>query len=281
MVIMILSSSRCTDLLKPQTVHTPTASVPVSTSTVTLSQSEENTLQPSPVPTIQPMEIVQEMLKQVNEERILRDIRQLTGEEPICVDKKCYTIKNRYTGSEGLRWAKAYLYKELASLGYSVEYQDWSHSGYVDQNLIARKIGVLHPNEEIYFVAHIDGEKKFWANRFPAADDNASGIVDLLEVARILNNYSFDRTLVFFFSTGEEEGTLGVKSYLQGISQEDLSAVKHVINVDMVGYDDDRDGVMELWHGDDPPSFALTQTMNEIILVYQLDLSPEFVVGCG
>ena len=278
---MILSNSRCTDLLKPQTVHNPTASVPISTSTVTLSQSEENTLQPSPVSTIQPMEIVQKMLEQVNEERILKDIRQLTGIEPICVDKECYTVKNRYTGSKGLRWAKAYLYKELASMGYSVEYQDWSLSGYVDQNLIARKVGVLHPNEEIYFVAHIDGVKKIWANRFPAADDNASGIVDLLEVARILNSYSFDRTLVFFFSTGEEEGTLGVKSYLQGVSQKELSAIKYVINIDMVGYDDDRDGVMELWYGDDPSSFVLTQKMNETILAYQLDLSPEFVVGCG
>lgn len=52
---------------------------------------------------------------------------------------------------------------------------------------------------------------------FPAADDNASGVVDLLEAARVLSKYSFDRTLVFFFSTGEEEGALGVKSYLNDI----------------------------------------------------------------
>jgi hypothetical protein len=288
----IFSNLGC--LSAKETPVTPTlqGTIPTLTGGVTITTFQENLSTPSPTSTIQPAnlseptaslpsDVVWGMLEQISLERAVTDLKKLTGEEQICIENECYTIKNRFTGSEGLQWAKDYLYKELTSLGYSVEYQDWILGGYSDQNLIARKVGVLHPDEKIYFVAHIDGKKKSVLNRFPAADDNASGAVDLLEVARVLSNYSFDRTLVFFFSTGEEEGTLGVRSYLQELSQEELSSIKYVVNVDMVGYDDDNDGVMELWHGDDPSSLALTQMMSETIQAYRLDLSPELIVGCG
>ena len=194
--------------------------------------------------------------------------------------KSTDTITNRLTGSEGLDWAKDYLYEDLVSLGYSVEIRDWSWSGYADQNLIARKLGVFTPTEEIYFVAHLDGVKES-EERYPAADDNASGVVDGLELARIFSSFSFARTVVLLFSTGEEQGTIGVQRYLDQLSPEELSSIKYVINVDMIGYDGNGDGVMELWHGGHSPSLALAQMMSEIIDAYQLDLDQRFVVGCG
>jgi hypothetical protein len=230
---------------------------------------------------ISPTEVVWEMLGQVNLDRALNDLRQLTGEEPICASSGCYTITNRLTGSEGLHWAMDYISKDLVSLGYSVEFRDWSRSGRADRNLIARKTGVFSPTEEVYFVAHVDGVKTGVEERFPAADDDASGVVDNLELARILSGFSFSRTVVLLFSTGEEQGTLGVQSYIAQLSPQELSSIKYVVDVDMVGYDANRDGVMELWHGGHSPSLALTQMMSETIRAYQLDLAPRFVVGCG
>ena len=224
---------------------------------------------------ISPTQVVWEMLAQVNQDRALNDLRQLTGESPICTSTGCYTIANRVTGSEGLHWAMDYLYEELLSLGYSVEFRDWSRSGYVDRNLIARKQGVFSPTEEVYFVAHVDGVSS------PAADDDASGVVDNLELARVLSSRPFSRTVVLFFSTGEEKGTLGVKSYLAQLSPEELSSIKTVVDVDMVGYDANHDGVMQLWHGGDTQSLALTQMMSETIRAYQLDLIPQLAEGCG
>jgi acetylornithine deacetylase/succinyl-diaminopimelate desuccinylase-like protein len=226
-------------------------------------------------------DIVWEMFGQVNKVRALTDLRKLTGETPICTENECYTIKNRLTGSEGLYWAKEYIYDELIKLGYSVEFRDWSSSGYADQNLIAMIPGTLYPDEEIYFVAHLDGVKNGLELQFPAADDNASGAVDILELARVLNGYSFSRTVVLFFSTGEEQGRLGVKSYLSHLSLNELSSIKYVVNIDMIGYDEDNNGIMELWHGDHPPSVALAQMMSEIIIAYKLDLTPRLVIGCG
>ena len=83
--------------------------------------------------------------------------------------------------------------------------------------------------------------------RFPAADDNASGVVDLLELARVISDYSLSRTVVLFFDTGEEQDGRAASSYLNQLSPQELNAIRDVITIDMVGYDANRDGVMELW----------------------------------
>ena len=230
---------------------------------------------------ISPTQVVWQMLGQVNQDRALSGLRRLTGEEPICAGTECYTITNRLTGSEGLHRATDYISEELISLGYAVEFRNWSRSGRSDRNVIARKPGVYAAAEEIYFVAHVDGVKPSAEERFPAADDDASGVVDTLELARILSSHTFSRTVVLLFTTGEEQGTLGVQSYLDQLSPPELGSIKYAVDVDMVGYDGNRNGVMELWHGGHSPSLALTQMMSETIRAYQLGLAPRFVVGCG
>ncbi len=224
--------------------------------------------------------VVGELLQQVNRDRALNELRQLSGEIPICVDTGCTTISNRFTGSIGLDWAMDYLHGNLAGMGYSTELRDWSASGYAGQNLIARKEGAVTPNEEIYVVAHVDGIRST-GGRGPAADDNASGTVDLLELARIIRGYPFEHTIVLLFSTGEEQGTLGVTSYFKNLSQVELSRIKFAIDIDMIGFDDNGDRVMELWHGGDPASVALAQMMSDTIQAYQLQLDPRLVTGCG
>ena len=242
------------------------------------SRAETPAMQDMPV--ITPISVVWEMIGQVSEGRALIDLRKLTGEEEICIDAECYTIANRLTGSEGLNWTKDYIYEELVSLGYSVEIRDWSLEGSADQNIIARKTGKISPAEEIYFVAHMDGVGT-GVQQSPAADDDGSGIVDMLEMARVLSSYSFNRTVVLFFTTGEEQGRLGSRYYLNELSPEELSSIKYVVDLDMVGYDANGDGVMELWDGGDSSSLPLTYMMSEIIETYQIDLSPVFVTGCG
>jgi hypothetical protein len=283
-IIVIGNNLGCANPSILQTAHnSPNALQP--TNTITIKPTEVLSIptfnefdKPTEIP---PIDVEWEMLRQVNKDRALTDLRKLTGEEPICNDNGCYTISNRLTGSEGLQWVKKYINDELVKLGYSVELLNWSHSGYSDQNLIVTKLGVSIPDEEVYFVAHMDGVKKGLGKHFPAADDDASGVVDILELARVLSRHSFSRTIVLFFSTGEEQGTLGVKSYVSQLSPKELSSIKFVVDVDMVGYDANGDAVMELWHGDHSPSLALTQVMSETIKVYQINLAPSFVVGCG
>ena len=228
-----------------------------------------------------PKDIIWEIIGQINKDRALTDLRRLTGEEPICVDNECSTITNRQTGSEELQWVKKYISDELIRYGYSVKFNDWSRSKYSDQNITAKKMGGSLADEAVYFVAHMDGVKKNNGERYPAADDDASGVVDILELARVISKYSFDRTIIFFFSSGEEQGSLGVKSYLDQLSPEDKKSIQYVIDIDMIGYDSDQDHVMQIFHGDHPPSKALATSIGQIINDYHIGLDPEIIKGCG
>jgi hypothetical protein len=220
-----------------------------------------------------PLEIVQEMIGQVDQERILSDLRRLTGVDQICTHAGCYTITDRDTGSVGLQWAKEYFYEELVNLGYTIELQDWSMDGYSDQNLIVRKLGRIKPEEEIYFVAHLDG-----VPLSSAADDNASGAVSLLELARIIKNRYLGYSVVMIFSTGEEHGALGVWSYVNHLTPPELNAIRYAVDIDMIGYDSNDDGAMQLWSGDQP--LDLAQKLSEIIDAYQIGLTARIVPGC-
>jgi acetylornithine deacetylase/succinyl-diaminopimelate desuccinylase-like protein len=225
-----------------------------------------------------PKPIVQEMIGQVNQERTLADLRRLTGEEPVCTSNGCYTITGRETGSIGLKWAKDYVYETLSDLHYSVEILNWSKDGYDDQNILAYKPGILYPNEAIYFIAHMDG----YGRKNPAADDDASGVVSLLELARVLSGRTLSRPVVLFFLTGEEQGALGSDSFIEQFPGR-LDSIKYLISVEMLGWDSNNDGKMQLWSGDTvlyPSSLEFTQLLSEIITAYPLNLIPQIVTGC-
>lgn len=250
-----------TDLVVQESEPTP----PITTMGIT----EES----GPVNATPSADIIMGLIEQVDQDRAMTDLRRLTGVEPICANNQCHTIVNRQTGSVGLQWAKDYVYEELTRLGYSIEIQNWTRNGYADQNLIARKPGVVSPDDEIYIVAHLDGVDS------PAADDDATGSVALLELARVISSHAFSNTLVLFFSTGEEHGALGVRSYVNQLTAEQLGAIRYVVTVEMLGYDSNNDGAMQLWSGDQPLDFV--QTLSEIINTYQLGLAPQIVTGCG
>ena len=224
---------------------------------------------------ITPIDTIWGMLAEVDRDRAEDDLRRLTGEEPLCISAGCYNVTHRHTGSEELEWAMDYLYENLDPLGYTVRFAEWSN----DRNLIVTKSGVISPTEKIYLVAHVDGEKQS-EEKYPAADDNASSVVNGLELARVFSNYSFSRTIVLFFSTGEEQGARGVREYLEHLPPAELAAIKYVINRDVTGYDANGDEVMELVHGGHPPSIALAQVMSETIDAYQLNLNQRMIAGC-
>lgn len=65
-------------------------------------------------------------------------------------------------------------------------------------NIIAIKQGTVTP-DKIYFVgAHYDSKSN------PGANDNASGCVGMVEMARVFSGYTFDSTIIFAFFDGEE-----------------------------------------------------------------------------
>ena len=261
--------------------------IPSPTLESTQSPSSTPTLLPSPTATVSqtptktlPANAAWVMMGAVDRARVIADVRKLSGEEPLCSEGGCSIVTDRLTGGKGLEQAKQYVRDELVRAGYSPEFENWIRSGYDDQNIIASRPGSILPDEQVYVVAHLDGVKMDAANPYPAADDNASGVAALLELARIAAGQTFDRTLVLVFSTGEEQGELGIRSHLDALTPRQLRAIKAVLNVDMIGYDANGDAKMELWYGYQQASMDLSERVAEVIGEYPIHLLPEVIRGC-
>jgi hypothetical protein len=70
----------------------------------------------------------------------------------------------------------------------------------------------------------------------PGADDNASGVAVLLELARVLKeSLNPDRSIVFVAFTGEEEGKLGSQYYVTHEKRYPVAQCIGMVNLDTVG----------------------------------------------
>lgn len=225
------------------------------------------------------------LMDRVDRDRALDELSRLTGAAPLCVDDDCWPLANRLTMSDELAHAMAYVADELRGMGYEVTVEPWTYGRLQDVNVFATKPGTTAPNETIYYVAHVDGVGNCPAGLCPAADDNGSGTVAGLEIARALADVQLERTLVFMFSTGEEQGMYGARAYIRDLPRDELEAIQYLVNVDMIGWDGDDDNVVELYHGDETgneaASRAQAEFMKDVIEAYTPELVPRLDPGCG
>lgn len=80
---------------------------------------------------------------------------------------------------------------------------------------------------QLLFGAHLDS-----VTRSPGANDNASGSVAVLELARRIRNTPLAGKSVFVLFDGEEDGLRGSRAY---VSDEKTGGLKAMFNFDMVG----------------------------------------------
>ncbi len=75
----------------------------------------------------------------------------------------------------------------------------------------------------------------------PGACDDGSGTAAVMELARVMSQYEFDKTLVFVAFAGEEQGLVG--STLEAAKAKKESAViEAVLNNDIIGTDRSGNG---------------------------------------
>src|SRR5579862_7299407 len=119
-------------------------------------------------------------------------------------------------------------------------------------NIIAVLPGKLHPEQRILITAHYDtlvlagptGASLANGETAPSADpdtdspgvtDDGSGVACVLELARVMSQYEFDKTLVFITFAGEEEGLLGSTLY-SAKAQRENHKIEAVLNNDIIGF---------------------------------------------
>lgn len=151
-------------------------------------------------------------------------------------------IGQRPTGTAAEARAAAYLEKELTSWGYQVQLQTVPlPDGGASANVVALPDG-LDPARQRHLLvgAHYDT-----VPTSPGANDNASGVAVLLEVARTLNARPA-RLPVVFVAFGGEEGRPGPKHlslagslhYTEAMSEAERRNLAAMLNLDMIGHGD-------------------------------------------
>jgi|GEM_PF-1331178 len=120
------------------------------------------------------------------------------------------------------------------SYGLTTELFDFTMpQGSSSDNVIATKTGSLYPDEYVIIGGHYDSYTGGTVE--PGADDNASGTCGILETARILSPYTFDRTIIFCAFSGEEYGLYGSEAYAAWCDAQNMNILGYM-NMDMVGY---------------------------------------------
>ncbi len=221
----------------------------------------------------------------VSSDRLTADIASLQEDEGQAAPN---ALRSRYTLLPGLDAEAACIASQLQALGLQVSYFPFTASEFrlgvtrVASDIIASLPG-QRPAADGFFVlcAHYDStsaKEPDWYTRWrtlpaPGADDNGSGVAGLLEVARVLRGRPLAYEVRLAVFAGEEQGMQGSLAYVRA-QQEAGARILGAIDLDMIAYDGNRDGRVELHAGRFEASQALAQVLMRNLQRYAPQLHP-------
>ncbi|UCF50033.1 MAG: M28 family peptidase [Thermoplasmatales archaeon] len=168
---------------------------------------------------------ISELILKINESLLFNYLESLVDIGP------------RYVGSENCKKAADYIHDEFEKLGLDVYIDPWNYPRYKCRNVVATLNGTDSSSDAIFVIcAHFDtiGDS-------PGANDDGSGIAAMLSIANILCKYTFNHTIRFVATSGEEVGIYGANDYARKAYLRDENIVG-VLNLDTIGYTTEKGG---------------------------------------
>ena len=205
-----------------------------------------------------------ELASRVDEDRLIRSVRLLSGADPIDGEH----LTSRHIEHPHCRLAGEWLeqeFDELPSLELRREVFDVAGADDVF-NVIAELPARVEPAEGVLVLgAHYDSTASLdegWdpsSSPAPGADDNASGVAAILEVARLLSEWEggFAWDVRFVAFSAEEEGLLGSFHHVEQLS----GPVDLALILDPVGFNPGDTDL--LWFSYDTGSVAARDALEE------------------
>jgi aminopeptidase YwaD len=139
-------------------------------------------------------------------------------------------------GTTSLQNTYDWLKNKYLGFGYTVsqiQEDSYTYTGSpaVCKNLIVTKVGTLYPNTYVIVCGHYDSIGGTGTN------DNGSGLVSILETARLLRNIPTEYSIKFINFSGEEDGLKGSQHYVSAVVNGTTPKmdIRLVINLDEVG----------------------------------------------
>ncbi len=203
---------------------------------------------------------------------------------------KLSSYHTRHTKSKYIHEVAQWLRSEFESMGYNdLFYHKYNENidgtDYELKNVICNKKG--RNNKWVLICAHYDSRMERiddHTSSAPGANDNASGVGAILEIARLLRQVDLEYGVQFALFSGEEQGLLGSKHYAKFVKENNLS-IYRLINLDMIGYpqlnagivliekDDHSDPAHNQVSGNDEDSIEFARIMADMSSYTDLKIS--------
>ncbi len=142
--------------------------------------------------------------------------------------------RNPYDGYPKLEEAAQYIKREFLKIGLEVKEDHFQWEGKSYKNIVAEKKGITSPNRVFILGAHYDT-----VPGSPGADDNASAIAVLLEVARNIQAVPLDNTVRLIAFSLEEYDYVGSTHYVERLRKGE-EEILGMISLEMVGFTGSR-----------------------------------------
>ncbi|MGX1025210.1 M20/M25/M40 family metallo-hydrolase [Psychroflexus sp. MBR-150] len=154
-------------------------------------------------------------------------------------------LNGRLTGTEGSDKAATFISKYFQEIGIKPYYETYRDTFYITKQTAAYNVighikgrDPLLKNEPLIIGAHFDhiGIKKAIDGDSIAngANDNASGTVAVMQLAKALKDTKPKRPILFVLFDAEEQGLLGSKYFAEKLKSEDIKPYV-IFNVEMIG----------------------------------------------
>ena len=207
-------------------------------------------------------------ISETNIDTLKHYVRVLSGEDSVIINNTHYLIDSRYSFHPHNDLAADFIYQTLLNTGLPTFNQSCSESG---RNVYSVQKGTVYPDKKFIICAHYDDMPS--EGPAPGADDNASGTAAVLEAARIISKIATPYTIIYALWDEEEISYCGSGYFAQ---QEYYSGqdIRGVINVDVIGWDSNNDGIFEIHTQPIANSEELAGQLANLANYYNLDLLP-------
>lgn len=209
------------------------------------SGSQEDEVTISVVPAGPPPEAVEEVITQVSAESLMDTVERLAS------FGTRHTLSDTESETRGIGAARRWMHEELEryAQGTLMEVSFDRHTLPADGqriprtteivNVVATLPGTLEGarDRHYYVIGHYDSRASDVMDAeidAPGANDDASGVALLMELARVMSQQTFDATLVFMATAGEEQGLYGAALHAEEAREQGVD-IRAVLSNDVVG----------------------------------------------
>jgi hypothetical protein len=167
---------------------------------------------------------------------LIGDGRILAGKLMISIEnlkghvQNIHFDRNPIGGYPRLEQAAHYIEREFLKAGLEVKEDCFQWEGKSYKNIVADKKGKTSPDRVFILAAHYDT-----VPGSPGADDNASAVAVLLEIARNIRSVSLEGTVRLIAFSLEEYDFIGSAHYVEGLKKGEEEIVG-MISLEMVGF---------------------------------------------